>query len=159
MPMTASRTGAVPAGAAHPRPDGYRPDIDGLRAIAVASVVFFHAGLGMLRSGFIGVDVFFVISGYLIGGIILRQVSARTFSYVGFYARRARRILPALIAVVAVTLAAGALLMSAAEFVRLGGTALAALLAVSNVSFWRYTDYFDLDSRYWPMLMTWSLGV
>ena len=74
----------------------YRPDIDGLRAIAVTAVVFFHAGVPFLRSGFVGVDVFFVISGFLIGGIILREVAGQTFHYANFYARRARRILPAL---------------------------------------------------------------
>ena len=76
-------------------PTGYRADIDGLRAIAVAAVVFYHAGLGHIRSGFVGVDIFFVISGYLINGLILRAAAAGRFSYGEFYARRARRILPA----------------------------------------------------------------
>jgi peptidoglycan/LPS O-acetylase OafA/YrhL len=86
---------------------GYRPDIDGLRAVAVSSVVIFHAHLGVCASGFVGVDIFFVISGYLIAGIMYREITTKRFTFSGFYARRARRILPALIAVVIATMIAG----------------------------------------------------
>lgn len=137
----------------------YRPDIDGLRAIAVTAVVLFHAGISGISSGFIGVDVFFVISGFLIGGIIIRDLRAKQFSYANFYARRARRILPALIAAVLFTCLLGALLLDAKELHDLGATALTSLLATSNISFWHYQDYFALDSKLSPLLMTWSLGV
>src|SRR6266480_3560607 len=94
-----------------PMSDQYRPDIDGLRAIAVSSVVLFHAGLPPFHSGFVGVDIFFVISGYLIGGIIIRETMAGRFSFANFYARRARRILPVLIVVVLASCILGWLLL------------------------------------------------
>jgi peptidoglycan/LPS O-acetylase OafA/YrhL len=136
----------------------YRLDIDGVRAIAVTSVVLFHAGLPV-RSGFVGVDIFFVISGYLIGGIILRETTNGHFDFAGFYARRARRILPALFLVVLLTCLIGWFLLSASEYRAVGSTALASLLAVSNFSFWQSQDYFAIDAGYNPLLMTWSLGV
>ena len=137
----------------------YRADIDGLRALAVTAVVLFHAGVPGFGSGFVGVDIFFVISGYLIGGIIAREAGQGRFSFAGFYARRARRILPALIGVVLVACAAGAVLLDAAEFRGLGATAASTLLAVSNISFWHYQDYFAADAKLSPLLMSWSLGV
>jgi peptidoglycan/LPS O-acetylase OafA/YrhL len=137
----------------------YRPDIDGLRAIAVCSVVLFHAGLFPFRSGFVGVDIFFVISGYLIGGIILRGAIDGNFSFFEFYSRRAKRILPALILVVATVIAAGWFLLSADEYRGVGATSVSALLATSNFSFMRIQDYFRPDSQLQPLLMTWSLGV
>ena len=137
----------------------YRADIDGLRAIAVIAVVFFHAGVPFLQSGFVGVDIFFVISGFLIGGIILRETCSAKFSYAHFYLRRARRILPALFGVMAFVLLAGALVLSSAELRDTDSTLLSALLATSNLSFWRHQDYFDNSARFAPMLMTWSLSV
>jgi peptidoglycan/LPS O-acetylase OafA/YrhL len=137
----------------------YRPDIDGLRAVAVISVVLFHAGLFPFRSGFVGVDIFFVISGYLIGGIVLRDVKERRFQFARFYARRARRILPALFVVVLAACVVGWFVLSASEFRGVGASATSTLLAVSNFSFWRFQDYFFPDSRLSPLLMTWSLGV
>ena len=137
----------------------YRPDIDGLRAVAVIAVVLFHAGAWPLRSGYAGVDIFFVISGTLIGGIIYRDAEAGRFSFAGFYARRARRILPALFVVVTVSLALGLLLLDPAELHRLGISAGSALAAMSNLRFWLATGYFSPDARNDPMLMTWSLGV
>jgi peptidoglycan/LPS O-acetylase OafA/YrhL len=138
---------------------GYRPDIDGLRAIAVSSVVFFHANLSPFFSGFVGVDIFFVISGYLIGGIIIRGMRTGRYTYAGFYARRARRILPVLILVILVTCLLGCFILDAKELFFVGGTSTSALLAVSNISFWRLQDYFASDSRLSPLLMTWSLGI
>lgn len=114
----------------------YRADVDGLRAIAVTSVVFFHAGVPILSSGFVGVDIFFVISGYLIGGIILRETSTGSFAFTAFYARRARRILPPLFAVVVASCAAGWVLLTAEELKALGTSAASALLAISNLRFW-----------------------
>ena len=137
----------------------YRPDIDGLRAVAVIAVVLFHADAWPLRSGYAGVDIFFVISGTLIGGIIYRDAEAGRFSFAGFYARRARRILPALFVVVTVSQALGLLLLDPAELHRLGISAGSALAAVSNLRFWLATGYFSPDARNDPMLMTWSLGV
>ena len=137
----------------------YRADIDGLRAIAVTGVVFFHAGLFPVASGFVGVDVFFVISGYLIGGIIVRDAAVRRFSFLRFYARRARRILPALILVVLATCLAGALLFDANEFKDIGAIGTLALVGASNINFWQFQDYFAGDSRLRTLLMTWSLGV
>ncbi len=137
----------------------YRPDIDGLRAIAVTAVILFHAHLFPFASGYVGVDIFFVISGYLIGGIILREVRSGRFSFAMFYARRARRILPALFTVVLTTCLAGWFLFSPLQFRGVGATATSALLGVSNISFFRFRDYFGPDARLHPLLMTWSLGV
>jgi peptidoglycan/LPS O-acetylase OafA/YrhL len=137
----------------------HRPDIDGLRAIAVTAVVLFHANVSPFGSGFVGVDIFFVLSGYLIGGIILRSAMQGEFSFVHFYARRARRILPALFFVISAICAIGWFVLSAREYRAVGATSISALLAASNFSFWRHQDYFDSDSRLSPLLMTWSLGV
>ncbi len=137
----------------------YRADIDGLRAIAVTSVVLYHAGLKQLGSGFVGVDIFFCISGYLIGGIIYSEAISGRFSFAEFYARRARRILPALFVVVVFTCLAGLLLLNATEMVSLAKQAASALAGVSNFYFWADTGYFKTDSALNPLLMTWSLGV
>ncbi|WP_368655537.1 acyltransferase family protein [Castellaniella ginsengisoli] len=136
----------------------YRPEIDGLRAIAVLSVILFHAGVPGLSGGFVGVDVFFVISGYLITGILLRELNAGTFSLVTFYERRARRILPALFLVLLVCIPFGWLLMDPYAFWRLGQGLMAVTVFVSNILFWRTTDYFAATLEN-PLLHTWSLGV
>jgi peptidoglycan/LPS O-acetylase OafA/YrhL len=137
----------------------YRGDIDGLRAVAVTAVVLFHAGITGLSGGFAGVDIFFVISGYLIGGIVHREIGAGRFRFDGFYARRARRILPALIAVSLATLVLGLALLGPAELTRFAVSAAAALLGLSNLWFVHSTDYFAPDARLEPFLMTWSLGI
>jgi peptidoglycan/LPS O-acetylase OafA/YrhL len=137
----------------------YRPDIDGLRAVAILSVVFHHAGLRWLPGGFTGVDIFFVISGYLIGGHIYSEVRAGAFSYLRFYQRRARRILPAFYAVLLFTMLAALLLLSPLEASLFGRSALAATLSVSNFLFWHSARYFDTKSEFVPLLMTWSLAV
>ena len=138
--------------------EGYRPDIDGLRAIAVASVVLFHAGFP-LSSGFVGVDIFFVISGFLITGIIYQGVKSGNFSFAHFYARRAQRILPALLAVITVSLAAGLVLLSPGELATLAKSSVAVVFALSNMYFYNTVNYFHPDANNQPMLMTWSLGV
>jgi len=138
---------------------GYRPDIDGLRAIAVTSVVLFHAGLGWFPGGFAGVDIFFVISGFLIGGIVHHEIADRRFSFAAFYARRARRILPALITVSLATLGSGLLLLGPSELARFAISAVAALLGISNLWFFHTTDYFTPSAVLEPFLMTWSLGI
>jgi peptidoglycan/LPS O-acetylase OafA/YrhL len=137
----------------------YRRDIDGLRAVAVASVVLFHTGLTSLGGGFVGVDIFFVISGFLIGGIVDREIRAGVFSFAAFYARRARRILPALIAVAAATFVLGLILLGPDEMRRLAASMAAALTGVSNLWFWATAGYFSPDARGEPFLMTWSLGI
>ena len=137
----------------------YRADIDGLRAIAVSSVVIYHAMPALLPSGYVGVDIFFAISGFLIGGIIYSGVTDRDFSYTSFYARRARRILPALMAVVMATLLIGFFYLDSYTYSQLSAQSISALGGFSNIYFWAKTNYFDVAAAYKPLLMTWSLGV
>ncbi len=144
---------------ARPNSKGYRADIDGLRAVAILSVVLFHAGVPLLSGGFAGVDMFFVISGYLIGGQIFSEATKGSFSFLEFYRRRAKRILPALYVVLACTLVGGYVLLSPAENAELGRSAVATVLSVSNIVFWHFNGYFAHASSFNPLLMTWSLGV
>lgn len=137
----------------------YRSDIDGLRGIAVSCVILFHAGVRGFSGGFVGVDIFFVISGYLICGIIQREISEQRFSYAKFYARRARRILPALFAVLLVCFAAAALVMTGAEMQDFSKSAVANIGAVSNIYFWKSANYFSSSAELKPLMMTWSLSV
>ena len=137
----------------------YRPDIDGLRALAILPVVWFHSDLPGLPGGFTGVDTFFVISGYLITAIIHREVAAGQFSFARFYERRVRRIAPALLLVAAASTAAALALLLPHELERFGWSVLAALAMVSNVYFWLSGGYFALAESITPMLHTWSLGV
>lgn len=144
---------------AHIDTPAYRRDIDGIRAIAVSAVVLYHAGLWPLQSGYMGVDIFFIISGFLIGGILDRETRAGTFSFAAFYTRRARRILPALLAVVSIVSIASLFLMGARELELTTRSAATSLLGISNVYFWWSTNYFAPSSHLNPFLMTWSLGV
>ena len=137
----------------------YRPDIDGLRAVAILSVVLYHAHVPFVTGGFTGVDIFFVISGYLIGGHIFSDLSAGTFSYLQFYRLRAKRILPAFFGMLAATILAALLLFSPYEARDFSRSALTATLSVSNIYFWRYVNYFQGPAEFNPLLMTWSLGV
>jgi peptidoglycan/LPS O-acetylase OafA/YrhL len=138
----------------------YRPDIDGLRAIAILSVVLYHAGVPFASGGFTGVDIFFVISGYLIGGHIFSELLSGTFSFLRFYQRRAKRILPAFYAVLIFTLLASLLLLSPSENHLYALSAFSATLSASNIFFLRYLEgYFRVRSFFHPLLMTWSLGV
>ncbi|MBP0484317.1 acyltransferase family protein [Sagittula salina] len=137
----------------------YRGEIDGLRAIAVLSVVFYHFGLP-LRGGFVGVDVFLVISGFLIGGILWRELQETGHLRLGaFYVRRFRRLAPAFFAVLAATFAVGWLLLLPFEFRELGKSAIAATVYLSNVLFFRQSGYFDASAHDKPLLHTWSLAV
>ena len=138
--------------------DHYRPDIDGLRAVAVLSVVLCHAGLG-LTGGYVGVDVFFVISGYLITSVILRDLGQGTFSLADFWVRRVRRIVPALFAMIMATLAAGWFALMPHDFMSLGKSVVAVVVLISNVNFWAESGYFDGESTEKPLLHTWSLAV
>jgi peptidoglycan/LPS O-acetylase OafA/YrhL len=137
----------------------YRLDVDGLRAVAVSVVVGFHAFPALMPGGFVGVDVFFAISGYLITTLILVHQSAGIFSLRRFYARRARRILPALAIVLTATLAFGAFLLLPHALRKLGLHAIAGALFVPNFVFWSETGYFDTAAVTKPLLHLWSLGV
>ncbi len=155
------RHDATPAGTppgAGLRTHGYQPEIDGLRALAVLPVIFYHAGFGF-PGGYVGVDVFFVISGYLITRLILAELDAGGFRLLNFWERRVRRLFPALAVVVLVTLAAGYFLLLPADYDSLAESALAQVLLVSNIHFWREIDYFAGPAELKPLLHTWSLAV
>jgi peptidoglycan/LPS O-acetylase OafA/YrhL len=137
----------------------YRPEIDGLRGISVLVVLLYHAELGGFTGGFIGVDVFFVISGFLITSNILAEVKSRTFSFAEFYARRARRLFPALYVTLVATFLCGTLLLSPHHLRLLARSMLHALSSTSNFLFWSEDGYFDEGSRVKPLLHTWSLSV
>jgi peptidoglycan/LPS O-acetylase OafA/YrhL len=137
----------------------YRPEIDGLRSLAVLPVIFFHGGLSVFSGGFVGVDVFFVISGYLITTIILSQINEGRFSLMTFYARRARRILPALFLVVLCTLPFAWLWMLPTEFKDFSQSIAAVSLFSSNFLFWMESGYFAAAAEQKPLLHTWSLAV
>jgi peptidoglycan/LPS O-acetylase OafA/YrhL len=136
----------------------YRPEIDGLRALAVVAVVLFHVGLGF-PGGYVGVDVFFVISGFLIAGIIRRGLERSTFSLAEFWERRVRRIFPALFVMVVGTLGLGYCLLLPQELEELGKSSVAQALLLANVYFWRDTGYFAGPAELKPLLHTWSLAV
>jgi peptidoglycan/LPS O-acetylase OafA/YrhL len=138
----------------------YRPDIDGLRAIAVLLVVLNHVGFSAFSGGFIGVDVFFVISGYLITGIILGQMHKGSFSFTDFYIRRARRILPALYVVLLGVMVAGYYLFLPSDYSFLSQSTLSAITFASNIFFWKNSGgYFSSSAEEMPLLHIWSLSV
>ncbi|KRP63122.1 acyltransferase family protein [Pseudomonas trivialis] len=137
----------------------YRRDIDGLRAVAVLAVVLFHFGVPGVTGGFVGVDVFFVISGFLITSIIWRERQAGRFSFVEFWARRARRILPALFVMIVATLVAGWFLLAPKDYEELGRAAHYQVIFTSNLLFARQHGYFEAASDIKPLLHTWSLAV
>lgn len=136
----------------------YRADIDGLRALAVLLVIADHIGT-RAKGGYVGVDVFFVISGYLISSHILTQMQAGTFSIVDFYERRIRRIFPVLIVLLAAVTVVAYLFLIPTEVEAYARSLLAALFSVSNFEFWHEAGYFDNPSKFKPLLHTWSLGV
>ena len=136
----------------------YRPEIDGLRAIAVLAVVLFHASLGV-SGGFIGVDVFFVISGFLITSLIIKDLEAGKFTFISFWERRARRILPASVALVLAVLSAGYFLLLPSDYINLSKSGLWQAVFGANFYFWRTTNYFAGAAEEQPLLHTWSLAV
>ena len=140
----------------HPK---YRPDIDGLRAIAVLAVVAFHAFPNWIKGGFIGVDVFFVISGYLISTIIFENLDRGTFSFSEFYIRRIKRIFPALIFVLTTCFVFGWFILIADEYRQLGKHIAAGAGFISNIIFWNEAGYFDNAADTKPLLHLWSLGI
>jgi peptidoglycan/LPS O-acetylase OafA/YrhL len=137
----------------------YRADIDGLRAIAVLGVVGFHAFPRALRGGFTGVDIFFVISGFLISGLIFHDLQRERFTFKRFYARRFRRIFPALIVMLTASLIYGAFALTPDEYRELGKQAAAGAGFVSNILQWSQSGYFDQRATSKPLLHLWSLGV
>lgn len=137
----------------------HRPEIDGLRALAVIPVILFHAGFDWFSGGFVGVDVFFVISGYLITSILITERQAGRFSVLSFYERRARRILPALFLVMLACLPVAWLWMTPLQLESFSQSLMAVPVFGSNFLFWRITGYFDSDAEEHPLLHTWSLGV
>lgn len=137
----------------------YRPDIDGLRALAVMLVVIYHAFPAWLPGGFIGVDIFFVISGYLISSIIFKSLANGQFSFADFYTRRIRRIFPALFLVLAACYALGWNTLPAPEYQQLGKHIAAGAAFVANFALWRESGYFDSDALSKPLLHLWSLGI
>ena len=165
--MTAASEPTAPAASGWDRAespsgrDHFRPDIEGLRAVAILAVLAFHAGVPFLSGGFVGVDVFFVISGFLITGLLLREQTAQGgINLASFYARRARRLLPAALFVIAVTLGASMVVLSVLQLPDVAADAAAAALYVSNYRFAiTATDYFAADAPPSPMLHFWSLGV
>lgn len=137
----------------------YRADIDGLRALAVVPVVLFHAGLGWVSGGFVGVDVFFVISGFLITSILAREIEDQRYSILRFYRRRALRIFPALTAMTLATLFVGYFVLTPSEYVDLAKSAAAVSVFSSNIYFWKSISYFQSANAFQPLLHTWSLAV
>jgi peptidoglycan/LPS O-acetylase OafA/YrhL len=137
----------------------YRADIDGLRAVAVLLVVACHIGIYKLRGGFVGVDVFFVISGYLISSTILADIAASRFSIVSFYERRIRRIVPALVVMLFVTGLFAYKYLLPLELLDFSKSLLASAASVSNFYFWNQSGYFDAPAAMKPLLHTWSLAV
>jgi peptidoglycan/LPS O-acetylase OafA/YrhL len=146
-----------PAGVAH-RTE-YRPDIDGLRAVAVLAVVLYHAGLGLTSGGFVGVDVFFVISGYVISKSLLADLQSGRFSVTGFYERRIRRIFPALVATMLATWIVAFALLLPSYFLDFSRSLVATAAFVSNVYFWKNSGYFANGADLRPLLHTWTLSV
>lgn len=137
----------------------YRPDIDGLRAVAVLGVILYHAFPCLLPGGFIGVDVFFVISGYLISGILYRGVQEGNFSFRDFYGRRIRRLFPSLITVLIICLLYGRILLLPDEYSSLGKQVAWGTIFSQNFLYWQESGYFDIASTLKPLLHLWSLAV
>ena len=137
----------------------YRPEIDGLRTLAVVPVVLFHAGFSLFMGGFVGVDIFFVISGYLITTILMDELKRGRFSILRFYERRARRILPALFFVILACLPFAWMWMLPEKMEDFGKSVVSVLLFASNILFWRQTSYFGASAAEKPLLHTWSLAV
>ena len=137
----------------------YRADIDGLRAVAIVPVVLYHAEIAPFSGGYVGVDIFFVISGYLITSFILGQIRCGDFTFRNFYLRRIRRIFPALFLMMAFAAAIGWLLLTPDDYRRLGESIFATVFFCSNILFWLQSGYFAAQPEARPLLHTWSLGV
>src|SRR4051795_957701 len=137
----------------------YRPEIDGMRAIAVLGVLLFHAGFSTFSGGYAGVDVFFVISGYLITRIIVGGIDAGRFSFIAFFINRVRRLFPALLVTVGISVIFGGLLFSPPAMKKLAEAAIVSVLGLSNIYFWSEAGYWDIESASKPLLHIWSLSI
>ena len=137
----------------------YRAEIDGLRALAVVPVILFHAGFDAFSGGYVGVDVFFVISGYLITTILIEEIENGRFSIINFYERRARRILPVLFFIMLLCVPFAWMWMLPSQMEEFSSSLIAVSLFVSNILFWRESDYFAAAAEEKPLLHTWSLAV
>ena len=139
----------------------YRKDIQGMRAIAVLLVIFFHLGITCVSGGLLGVDIFFVISGFLITSIINRDIINGNFQFRIFYLRRMRRILPALLTVLFFTTLVAVIILLPQDLAHYSSSLLASLTSVANIYFWRIvpTGYFQDNTHYVPLIHIWSLGV
>ena len=157
--MTSLRTQEPPITENHLAHPKYRPDIDGMRAIAVASVVIFHAFPELLPGGFIGVDIFFVISGFLISTIIFDSLDKGSFSFSEFYSRRIKRIFPALLLVLITSYLFGWFILSMDEYKQLGKHIAAGASFLSNFALRAEAGYFDNSAETKPLLHLWSLGI
>jgi len=151
-----TRSAQLPHQSNHPK---YRPDVDGLRAIAVLSVVGFHAAPGRIPGGFTGVDIFFVISGFLISSIILKALESERFSFAEFYGRRIKRLFPALLVVLTTCVTVGYFLLTDDELKELSKHIAAGAGFVSNFALWSESGYFDQAVEFKPLLHLWSLGI
>lgn len=136
----------------------FRSDVNGLRAVAALSIVLFHISPSAISGGFVGVDVFYVISGFLITSIIRRDMEQGQFSLLSFYARRARRLFPALYTMMAFVLVIGFFLLLPREMENLAGALISSTFYVSNFYFLAHTGYFDTAAEASPLLHTWSLS-
>src|SRR3954471_93467 len=139
--------------------DKYRPDIDGLRAFAVLSVLLYHAFPQIVPGGYVGVDIFFVISGFLISSILFTEMTDGDFSFTAFYGRRIRRIFPALALCLAAVLAYGFVCLTPPELAQLGKHVLFGAGFLSNMVLWSESGFFDSAASYKPLLHLWSLGI
>lgn len=137
----------------------YRPEIDGLRAVAVLSVILFHAGVSALQGGFIGVDIFYVISGFLITKIIVTALSKDHFSFPAFYLRRIKRLLPAAIVMILLTMLFGFFILTPEQYELLAKSAIYSNLFMANVWFMNTSGYFDQSTLVSPLAHMWSLSV
>lgn len=142
-----------------PAIDNYRPDIDGLRAFAVLSVMLYHAFPEVIRGGYVGVDIFFVISGFLITSILFTEITEDRFALTAFYGRRIRRIFPALAVCLATVLAYGFVILLPVELAQLGKHVFFGASFLSNIALWSESGYFDGVASLKPLLHLWSLGV
>lgn len=140
-------------------PHNYRPDIDGMRAIAVLAVILFHLKLSGMEGGFVGVDIFFVISGFLITRILLRDVTSGKFGFANFYLRRIRRLFPALLVTVFFTYIAAFFLFPPDLFRQVSGSTIHSIFSLANIYYWDQAGYFDTEAYLKPLLHTWSLSV
>lgn len=142
-------------------PNKYRADIDGLRSIAVLSVIIFHINKNIIPGGFVGVDIFFVISGYLITLHILRDLDRKVFSIVEFYRKRIKRIVPAMLTVVLISIVVAQIIFRPNDAEKVSESGLWSLFSMANVYFWKFQDtsYFAAANHEMPLLHLWSLGV